>query len=189
MSWQLFYFFHRFDRLTMDQLTARKLLQRPRVAGSGAATPSNGGSTAPARANNLSPWHSPSLSQRQLVKNNHLNSSVQYLTSSSGGASPRASPNLERRSVNEGSLTGAKFNLTDDTGSDGGGLFSHGRNGGNGEMTRKRPIKNPRRPRSLSGDRRNSEDYEHVALLSPSEIRIRLPDAESESFKMETAIV
>jgi hypothetical protein len=50
----------------MDQLTARKLLQRPR--GSGPGAPTNGN-----KSNNLSPWNSPVLPQR----NNQLNSSVQ----------------------------------------------------------------------------------------------------------------
>jgi hypothetical protein len=178
-----FHLKNRFDRLTMDQLTARKLLQRPRLVGSGAGAPSNGAPVV--KSNNLSPWNSPNLSQRQLVKNNHLNSSVQYLTTS--GA---ASPVFERRSVNEGSLTGAKFTVltTDENDS----TTNRGRDaklGLNGEMVRKKPIKNIRRPRSLSEDRRNSDDYEHLALLSPSEVCIRTPDTDPEAFKMETAIV
>ena len=173
----------------MDQLTARKLLQRPRLAGSGAGgagAPSNGGGSAVVKSNNLSPWNSPNLSQRQLVKNNHLNSSVQYLTTS--GA---ASPVFERRSVNEGSLTGAKFTILT-TGENDSASTNRGRDaklGHNGDMVRKKPIKNIRRPRSLSEDRRNSDDYEHLALLSPSEVCIRTPDTDPDAFKMETAIV
>ena len=152
----------------MDQLTARKLLQRRGVGGA----PANGGSGAPPKSNNLSPWSSPVLPPRSLVKNNHLNSSVQFLTSAGG------SPNLDRRSINDG-----KFSSND------GQDIADGRNG-NGDPVRKRPIKNPRRPRSLSEDRRNSDDFEHLPLLSPSEICIRSPDADPESFKMEdTAIV
>ena len=162
-----FFLFNRFDRITMDQLTARKLLQRPR--GSGAGAPTNGN-----KSNNLSPWNSPVMPQRA------LNSSVQFLTSAG------TSPNLERRSVNEGTLTCAKFTLIDDDDDDDvGGVARNG----NGEPARKKAIKSPRRPRSLSEDRRNSCDFEHVALLSPAEIRIRASDGESDPFKMETAIV
>ena len=151
----------------MDQLTARKLLQRPR--GSGAGAPTNGN-----KSNNLSPWNSPVMPPRA------FNSSVQFLTSAGN------SPNLERRSVNEGTLTCAKFTLIDDDDDD--DAIGIGRNG-NGEPVRKKAIKSPRRPRSLSEDRRNSSDYEHVALLSPAEICIRTSDGESDPFKMETAIV
>jgi hypothetical protein len=161
----------------MDQLTARKLLQR---RGAPAPPPTNGGSGAPPpKSNNLSPWNSPVLPSRSLLKNNHLNSSVQFLTSAGG------SPNLERRSINEGSL---KFSSFVD---DGGGGNQHASNDGrNGDPVRKRPIKNPRRPRSLSEDRRNSDDFEHLPLLSPSEICIRSPDADPDSLKMvDTAIV
>jgi hypothetical protein len=85
-------------------------------------------------------------------------------------------------------LTSAKFTLTDDNDDDGGGAGRVGRNG-NGEPARKKAIKNPRRPRSLSEDRRNSDDFEHLALLSPSEICVRTPECDSGSLKMETAIV
>ena len=163
----------------MDQLTARKLLQRPR--GSAAGTPTNGTTY---KSNNLSPWNSPVLPQKSFGRNNQLNSSVQFLSSAG------TSPNLERRSVNEGTLSCAKFTLNDGLDyddDDDDGLTTRGN--GNGEPARKKPIKNPRRPRSLSEDRRNSGDYEHLALLSPSEICIRASNCETDPLKMETAIV
>jgi hypothetical protein len=109
-----------------------------------------------------------------------LNSSVQFLTSAGG------SPNLERRSVNEGRLTGAKFTLAaDDDDDDLGDVHN-----GNGDPTRQRPVKGRRRPRSLSEDRRNSDHFEHLVLLSPSDVCLRrAADDACEPLKLETAIV
>lgn len=151
----------------MEQLTARKILQRQRVSGGGGGGAStNGGSMTQVRSSStLSPWNSPILPRH---RNSDLNNSSQYLTT--GGNSP----SLERRSVNEGSFGRARFDLTETSEED-----------LDGDLVRRR---SKRRPRSLSEDRRNSSDYEQVSLLSSTKVRI-LAKSDLERLNAETSIV
>lgn len=158
----------RFDRLAMEQLTARKILQRQRVSGGGGGGGAsiNGGSMTQVRSSStLSPWSSPILPRH---RNSELNSSAQYLTAGN-------SPSMERRSVNEGSFGRARFDLAENSDEE-----------MDGDSVRRR---SKRRPRSLSEDRRNSSDYEKVSLLnSKTKVRI-LAKSDLERLNDETSIV